>query len=99
MPKLGPYSKTVTAVIGQALAYASLYYGTNHWVSAAVAVAAAARQIRRDAVVIHARMLHLQGRFGLIVVRCCRSRPRAATLVYRVDGGGRTAVVLQRKAR
>ena len=41
MFKLGPYAKTVAAVIGQALAYASLYYGTNHWVSAAVAVAAA----------------------------------------------------------
>ena len=41
MPNLGPYSKTVTAVIGQALAYASLYYGTNHWVSVAVAVASA----------------------------------------------------------
>jgi hypothetical protein len=41
MLKLGPYSKTVTAVIGQALAYATLYYGTNHWVSAAVAVASA----------------------------------------------------------
>ena len=41
MPKLSAYSKTITAVIGQALAYATLYYGTNHWVSAAVAVAAA----------------------------------------------------------
>ena len=38
---LGPYSKAITAVIGQALAYASLYYGTNHWVSAAVAIASA----------------------------------------------------------
>ena len=38
---LGPYSKAITAVIGQALTFASLYYGTNHWVSAAVAVASA----------------------------------------------------------
>jgi hypothetical protein len=38
----GPYSKAVTAVIGQALTFASLYYGTNHWISAAVAVASAA---------------------------------------------------------
>lgn len=38
---LGPYSKTVTAVIGQALAYATLYYGGNKYVAAAVAVAAA----------------------------------------------------------
>jgi len=27
---LGPYSKSVTAIIGQALTFASLYYGTNH---------------------------------------------------------------------
>jgi hypothetical protein len=26
---LGPYSKAITAVIGQALAYASLYYGDS----------------------------------------------------------------------
>ena len=38
---LGPYSKTVAAIIGQALTFASLYYGGNHWVSAAVAAAAA----------------------------------------------------------
>jgi len=38
---LGPYSKAVTAVIGQALAYATLYYGGNKYVAAAVAVAAA----------------------------------------------------------
>ena len=42
MPSLGPYSKAVTAVIGQALAYATLYYGHNHWVAAAVAIASAA---------------------------------------------------------
>ena len=38
---LGPYSKTVAAVIGQALAYATLYYGGNKYVAAAVAVASA----------------------------------------------------------
>lgn len=38
---LGPYSKAVAAFIGQALAYASLYYGSNKYVAAAVAVAAA----------------------------------------------------------
>ena len=41
LKSFGPYSKSVTAVIGQALTFASLYYGTNHWVSAAVAVASA----------------------------------------------------------
>ena len=38
---LGPYSKAITAVIGQALTFAALYYGGNHWVSAAVAAASA----------------------------------------------------------
>jgi hypothetical protein len=38
---LGPYSKAITAVVGQALTFATLYYGSNHWVSAAVAIAAA----------------------------------------------------------
>jgi hypothetical protein len=38
---LGAYSKTVAAVIGQALAYAALYYGGNKYVAAAVAVASA----------------------------------------------------------
>lgn len=41
MSKLGSYSKAITAIIGQALTFASLYYGTNHWVAAAVAVASA----------------------------------------------------------
>ena len=41
MLNLGRYSKAVTAVIGQALAYATLYYGGNKYVAAAVAVAAA----------------------------------------------------------
>lgn len=39
--KLGPYSKAAAAVIGQALTFASLYYGSNKWVAAAVAAAAA----------------------------------------------------------
>jgi hypothetical protein len=38
---LGAYSKAITAVLGQALTFASLYYGTNHYVAAALAVAAA----------------------------------------------------------
>ena len=38
---LGPYSKFFTAVVGQALTFATLYYGSNHFVSAAVAIAAA----------------------------------------------------------
>ena len=41
MPNLGRYSKAVTAVIGQALTFASLYYGGNHYVAAAVAIASA----------------------------------------------------------
>jgi len=41
MSKLSPYSKAIAAVIGQALAYATLYYGDNRWVALAVAVAAA----------------------------------------------------------
>ena len=41
MLKLGPYSKTIAAVIGQALAYAALHYGGNHYVAMAVAVASA----------------------------------------------------------
>jgi hypothetical protein len=38
---LGPYSKAITAILGQALAYATLYYGHNHWVAVAVAICAA----------------------------------------------------------
>lgn len=38
---LGRYSKFVTAVIGQALTYLTLFEGTNHWVSLVVAVASA----------------------------------------------------------
>jgi hypothetical protein len=37
----GPYSKAITAIIGQAITFASLYYGTNHWVSGIIAAAAA----------------------------------------------------------
>ena len=40
MLKLGPYSKFFTGVVGQALTYATLYYGGNKYVAAAVAVAA-----------------------------------------------------------
>lgn len=38
---LGRYSKFITGAIGQALTFASLYYGTNHYVVLAVAIAAA----------------------------------------------------------
>jgi len=38
---LSKYSKAITAVVGQALTFASLYYGTNHYVAAALAIAAA----------------------------------------------------------
>ena len=38
---LGPYSKFLTGIIGQALTFAVMYYGSNHYVSVAVAVAAA----------------------------------------------------------
>ena len=41
MPNLGPYSKAVTSAVGLALTFATQYYGTNHWVSVAVAIAAA----------------------------------------------------------
>jgi hypothetical protein len=37
----GKYAKAITAVAGQALTYAALYYGTNHWVALAVALASA----------------------------------------------------------
>jgi len=38
---IGQYRKFLVGIVGQGLTYASLYYGTNHWVVAAVAVAAA----------------------------------------------------------
>ena len=38
---LGQYSKFITGIAGQALTYATLYYGTNHYVALAVAVASA----------------------------------------------------------
>jgi hypothetical protein len=37
----GPYGKFVTGIVGQALTYATLYYGGNKYVAAAVAVASA----------------------------------------------------------
>jgi hypothetical protein len=41
MSRISQYSKSLTAIIGQALTFATLYYGSNKWVAAAVAVAAA----------------------------------------------------------
>ena len=41
LKSFGPYSKSVTAAIGQALTVASLYYGSNHYVAAALAAASA----------------------------------------------------------
>ena len=41
MPKLGQYSKSIGALIGVGLTYATQYYGTNHWVVLAVAAASA----------------------------------------------------------
>jgi hypothetical protein len=41
MLNLGRYSKFVTGIVGQALTYATLYYGGNHYVAAAVAIASA----------------------------------------------------------
>ena len=38
---LGPYSKAITGIVTHALVFASMYYGTNHYVSAAIAVAGA----------------------------------------------------------
>ncbi len=39
--KLGIYSKFLTGIAGQALTYASLYYGSNHYVVLGIAVASA----------------------------------------------------------
>lgn len=39
MPQFSRYLKGVTGYVGLALTYASMYYGTNHWVALAVAVA------------------------------------------------------------
>jgi hypothetical protein len=39
--KASQYAKAITAVVGQALAYATLYYGSNKWVALAIAVAGA----------------------------------------------------------
>jgi hypothetical protein len=41
MNNLGQYRKFLVGGIGQALTFAQLYYHGNHWVTAAVAVAAA----------------------------------------------------------
>ena len=41
MKNAAAYAKFATALVGQALTFASLYYGSNHWVAAAVAVASA----------------------------------------------------------
>lgn len=38
---LGAYSKFLTGIAGQALTYASLYYGTNHYVVLGTAIASA----------------------------------------------------------
>jgi len=38
---LGPYSKTVAAVVGVALEYATQHYASNPWVAVAVAAAVA----------------------------------------------------------
>jgi len=35
----GKYSKAIAAVVGQAVAFATLYYPGNHWVAVAIAVA------------------------------------------------------------
>lgn len=36
---LGKYAKTITALVGQAIAFATLYYPGNHYVALAIAVA------------------------------------------------------------
>ena len=41
MKNLGQYSKFVVGLVGQGLTFASLYYGTNHYVALAMAVASA----------------------------------------------------------
>ena len=41
MKNVTVYAKFVTAIVGQALTFASLYYGSNKWVAAAVAAASA----------------------------------------------------------
>ena len=41
LKNLSAYSKFITGIAGQALTYATLYYGTNHYVALAVAVASA----------------------------------------------------------
>ena len=41
MKNAAVYAKFIAALVGQALTFASLYYGSNHWVAAAVAAASA----------------------------------------------------------
>jgi len=41
LKNLSAYSKFLTAIMGQGLTFASQYYGSNHWVTAATAIAAA----------------------------------------------------------
>jgi hypothetical protein len=41
LKNLGQYSKFLTGIAGQALTFATMFYGTNHYVSLAVAIAAA----------------------------------------------------------
>lgn len=38
---LGQYSKFIVGIVGQGLTFAQLYYGSNHYVALAVAIAAA----------------------------------------------------------
>jgi hypothetical protein len=39
--KIAAYAKFITAILGQALTYATFYYGGNHYVAIATGVAAA----------------------------------------------------------
>jgi hypothetical protein len=38
---LGAYSKFIAGILGQALTFASMYYGTNHYVVLGIAIASA----------------------------------------------------------
>jgi hypothetical protein len=39
--KIARYRKAIVAVVGQALTFATIYYGDTRWVAGAVAIAAA----------------------------------------------------------
>ena len=41
MKNAAVYAKFIAAIVGQALTFASLYYGSNRWGAAAVAAASA----------------------------------------------------------